>query len=75
MRYITSIERLAREEGRREALLVVYESLLLTLELKFGEAGLVLAKDLEAVTDFGKLRTILQQIRTATSVEEVRSRL
>ena len=71
MRYVTSIERLAKVEGRQYLL----NALSFALELKFGEAGLALAEDLKTVPDMEQLSAILEQIRSAMTVAEVREKL
>lgn len=76
MPYVTSIERLAREEGREEGRQEGFvEALSIALELKFGEAGLAFARELQNVKDLAKLRAIQQAIRSAKSVDELRSAL
>jgi hypothetical protein len=69
MPYVTSIERYAREEAKRETLL---ENILSGLRLKFGAEGLQMRHELEAVTDPDKLRSIHDAMIMATSLEDVR---
>jgi len=81
MPYITSIERLAKEEGReegREEVRVEYaeiaiQGIALALEAKFGAAGLALLPLLEGTQDLAKLRAVQQAIRSGLALEEVQS--
>jgi hypothetical protein len=74
MTYITSVERLGREEGRqegrREALL---PGIALALELKFGDVGVALIPEVQALTDVAQLQAVLDSIRGAATVDEVRA--
>jgi hypothetical protein len=65
MSYIPSFERKARKEG----LLAGME---LALELKFGTAGLQLASELRQLEDVYVLQAILEAIKTATTVDDLR---
>jgi hypothetical protein len=73
MPYITSVERIGREEGlregKREGLLECIE---LRLQSKFGAEGSQLFPIIQAVTDVDKLRAIYRAIETATSQDEIR---
>jgi hypothetical protein len=68
MPYVTSIERLAREEGRQEGLL---EGIGVALEMKFGAPGKKLLAKIRTVHDLEKLRVLARSLRTAESLEEV----
>jgi len=68
MPYVTSIERLAREEGQIESLLSAME---LTLKRKFGEKALVLMDNLRANPDVHLLTEFLAAIATAKSLDEL----
>jgi hypothetical protein len=73
MPYITSFERLAREEGKREGLL---ESLAISLEARFGEMGTAFAQELQAVSDIDTLRKIQRNIVVASnSIDDLRALL
>jgi hypothetical protein len=77
MPYVTSIERLARAEGKLEGELEGKSEALLTgievgLELKFGATGLECLPEIRKIEDVQTLQTILQAIKTATSIEELR---
>jgi hypothetical protein len=72
MPYITSTERLAREEGVQEGII---ESLTLWLEFRFGEDGLAFAQEPKSVTDLAKLRAVQQALPTAKTVEDLRQHL
>jgi hypothetical protein len=69
MPYVTSIERLAMEEGHREGLL---EGIKLMLEAKFAETDKQLLEDIRAVTDLRKLRKLARGITKAKTAVEVR---
>ena len=85
MPYITSIERMGREEGRvegrkeglkegrvegrKEGLL---EAVRLGLELRFGDAGLVLMPEVQALDDEALLRRVQEALIRGSSLEEVR---
>jgi hypothetical protein len=65
MQYITSIERLALEEGLLEGLEVI-------LKVKFGEEGLRLLPEIRELHDHEVLRAVLQAVETATSPDDLR---
>ena len=73
MPYVTSFERLAKEEGREEGrvagLLARIEQ---ALDLKFGADGLALLPEIQKVSDVGVLQAVLRGIKTTGSVEELR---
>jgi hypothetical protein len=73
MPYMTSVERIGFEEGRTEG---SKHGLLLGLEtalaLRFGEAGLQLMPELRALDDPAKLETILAQVRTVATIDDLR---
>jgi len=73
MRYITSIERMGREDGRKdgrkEGLL---EGVRLALELRFGDAGLALMPEVQALDDEALLRRIQEALIRGSSLEDVR---
>ncbi len=86
MPYITSVERLAREEGieqgiergivqgieqgKRAGLLLGLESL---LRLKFGQAGHVAFEEVQQIEDVAVLETLVRHVPTATGLDEVRA--
>jgi predicted transposase YdaD len=80
MPYITSTERLAREEGRNEgreegrneALQAMVDAVSLTLELKFGEEGSEFAREIRQVTSLAKLTAIQRAVRAGKSLDELR---
>ena len=81
MPYITTPERIGREEGRAEGRAEglaegetkgLIKGIKVALELKFGEAGLRLMPEIQAITDEAKLETALQAIPTVNSLEELR---
>jgi hypothetical protein len=76
MPYVTSIERLAkkegREEGRREEL---YDLVAQALETRHGQAGRRLLSKIKRIHDLSELRALHKEIWTSTSLAEVRKRL
>jgi flagellar biosynthesis/type III secretory pathway protein FliH len=77
MPFVSSAARVEREEGfnegkkegQREGLL---QGLELVLELKFGADGLRLLPQLRQQPEPAVLRTVLQAIRTAATVDDLR---
>jgi hypothetical protein len=73
MPFITSVERVAREEGReegrREELLAGLE---VALELKFGAAGLALLPEIKQIAQVDRLKAIQQALRSAATPDELR---
>ena len=73
MPYITSVERIGRQEGKQEGLREgLLAGIALGLELKFGPAGLVLLPEIERLEDVTTLRRVHEGLRTATTIEELR---
>jgi hypothetical protein len=76
MPYVTSIERLAKEEGRQEGRL---EGLLRGIELalaaKFGNEGRKLFAKVQRLKDAEKLEMLAEAIPTAESASAVRKLL
>jgi hypothetical protein len=72
MPYLSSIERLARDEGLREGLL---EAITLDLDTKFGRASRKLLPKIRAITEIEALRKLLRAIKTAKALDEVREEL
>lgn len=76
MRYVTSIERLAKkqahEQGLREGLRDgLREGIALALEAKFGADGRKLLRKVRALDDVAALRALTRRVRSATTVEQV----
>lgn len=69
MTFITFPEQYGREQGRIEGLL---EGLEAVLEFKFQEEGLALMPELRKIDDSDRLAAILQAVRKASSLEEIR---
>jgi hypothetical protein len=71
--YITSVERLGMErgkrEGKREGLL---EGIRLGLKLRFGAEGTQLLPAIQSLDDVDRLQTILEAIETAPDLGEIR---
>jgi hypothetical protein len=76
MPYVTSIERLAREEGReegaREELLATIQT---TLEDKFGAAGLYLMTKVRNIADLPRLRALNREIVKTDSLQTLHDSL
>jgi hypothetical protein len=65
MPFITTPERVGRRAGMREGI----ESL---LKVRFGDEGLKLMPEIQAIHEEEKLRTILKALETGTNLEELR---
>lgn len=66
MQYMTSFERITRIEG-------LLEAIELGLELKFGASSLFVMDEISQIYDIEQLRAIKEGIKTATSIDELRS--
>ena len=76
MPYVTSIERLAREEGRQEGRQEgIYETLALALEVKFGAEGVAFSEGIRSVKDIEILFPFLKDVLGGKSLDELRSSL
>jgi predicted transposase YdaD len=76
MPYITSVERRALERGRAEGIQEeIQEGIELALELKFGADGLALMPLVRQVKKLDLLRSIRQTLRTAETLEPIRTLL
>jgi len=69
MKYVTSIERNAREEGKKETFI---KGISLGLRLKFGNSGQDLLPEIEVIEDVDTLEAILEAIETTATVDELR---
>jgi hypothetical protein len=69
MPFITTPERIGMEEGLKKGLLKGIE---VSLEMKFGAAGLQLLPEIRQLQDAGMLEAVLEAIKTASTPEEVR---
>ena len=77
MPFITTPERIGREEGRTEGRTEglaegLAKGIEVALELKFGEAGLRLMPEIRAIANEAKLEAILHAVRTAASPDDLR---
>jgi flagellar biosynthesis/type III secretory pathway protein FliH len=80
MPFITSIERLAmekgrqegRQEGRREGLLAGIRT---AVEVRFGDVGLPLMPIINELAEVAALERVLQMVKKANSVEELRRQI
>jgi hypothetical protein len=75
--YVTSIERLAKEEGREEGRQEglkegLLEAIALGLEVRFKEPGLKLLPKVRAIEEVAKLRALARALKTGKSLDEVR---
>ena len=68
MPYLSSIERLAKEEGRAEAL---QKTVLRLGGRRFGEPGKEIAVDVAAITDVDRLERLTEQLLQASNWEEL----
>lgn len=69
MRYITSIERRAKERGFRQGLL---EGIELCLQLKFGNEGLEVFPEISQIEDIKVIEAVLDSIKRVTNLQELR---
>jgi hypothetical protein len=69
MRYITSIERRAKERGFRQGLV---EGIELCLQLKFGNEGLEVFPEVSQIEDIEVLKVVLDSIKRVKSPQELR---
>jgi hypothetical protein len=69
MRYITSIERRAKEQGFRQGLL---EGIELCLQLKFESEGLEVFPEVSQTEDIEVLKVVLDSIKRVKSPQELR---
>ena len=72
MPYVTSIERLAREEGRAEGL---QEAIVLALQAMFGPRARKLLPKVRALQDSKALRALARTVVSAESLEAVQQHL
>jgi hypothetical protein len=75
MPYITSIERLGREEGRQEgrregAIITRQHAVLDALDIRFGEVADAIRQRIEAIQDEAQLRALLKSAIQVGSIEE-----
>jgi hypothetical protein len=76
MPYVTSIERLAKEEGREEGRAEQFQADIATsLEIKFGAPGKRLASKIRKISDLPELRELFETILKADSLAKVRQLL
>jgi hypothetical protein len=68
MRYVTSFERIAMEEGTKQGLI---KGIALALKLKFGESGTNLLPEIEAIADVDTLSAVLDAIESVESLEQL----
>jgi len=80
MPYITSIERLATQKGIEQGIeqslqqmrQILWESIELGLELKFGSEGLELLPEISEIQGVEQLRAILAGLKTVNTLSELR---
>ena len=68
MRYVTSFERIAMEEGTKQGLI---KGIALALKLKFGESGTNLLPEIEAIAEVDTLSAVLDAIAEVDTVEQL----
>jgi hypothetical protein len=82
MTYISSVERIGMRKGLEQGLQQglqqgrvegMLDGLAVALEVKFGEAGRVVAGELAQVQELAVLLAVAERLRTATTVDEVRA--
>jgi hypothetical protein len=77
MPYVTSVERIGREEGLKEGIQQVLKEGLLegievALQLRFGDDGLLLLPEIRQIADVDLLRKIHHAIVTAANPDDIR---
>lgn len=76
MPYVTSIERLARQEGLREGEHKgMCQMIAVALEAKFGQRGLKLMRKIQGIQEAKALRELARAINIAKTLDEVRDEL
>ncbi len=76
MPYVTSIERLAREEGRQEGVAEGFQAAILELlELKFKKVAAKHARKVRSVREVERLQAVLRAVNEANTLEEALSPL
>jgi hypothetical protein len=76
MPYVTSIERLAKEEGIEQGRWEnIQENIAISLQVRFGASGKRLTAKVRKITDLDQLRALFQTILKAESLAEVRRKL
>ena len=74
MPYITSVQRIGRQEGRQEGRQDgLLKGIELGLKLKFGAEGLAMLPEVADIKDAGLLEMILSGLETANTLEEWRN--
>ncbi|MBI4861775.1 MAG: hypothetical protein HY815_16175 [Candidatus Riflebacteria bacterium] len=87
MPYVTSVERLAREEGLeqgleqghaqgreeglRDGVALAREGILLALEVKFGAASERLVPKIQAIEDMTRLQAVARAIKSGANLDDV----
>ena len=66
MTYVTYGERIGLAQGLHEGIAAI-------LDIRFGAAGAALLPEVQQITDSDILRAIMERIKTATTIEEVRA--
>jgi len=67
MRYVTSIERLAKQEGKVES---ARENIIIVLEVRFGEIPLNICESVNLINDLSVLKKLHRNAILISSVED-----
>ncbi len=68
MPYVTSVERMAREEGRRDGLIDAIE---MGLSIKFGDSGLRFLPTIRSFEDIDRLVKVKEAIKATDNLSEI----
>jgi len=77
MPFITSVERIGMEKGRKEGLeeglvLGLHEAIAVALEMRLGSEGRALRSEAVKIKDAKRLRLLLRRIHSSSKTSEVR---
>ena len=77
MPYVTSAERIGREEGLQQGLQQglrqgLLDGIALALKIKFGVASQQILPEIQALTSLEVIRTVYAQLETAQTLDDVR---
>ncbi|MEB3218950.1 MAG: hypothetical protein VKN72_22315 [Nostocales cyanobacterium 94392] len=72
MRYVTSVERIAIEQGKNQLRQGLIKGIAFGLKLKFGDVGTNLLPEIEEIGDVDVLSAVLDAIESVESLEQLR---